>query len=424
MTESAVIAPSRHSFDRVRLAPIADALAVAAAASLPWSTTATGLLVVAWFIAAALAIEPAALRREIMTPAGGLPILLVAIAALGMAWADVSASERWQGLDGFIKLLFIPVLIAQFRQSDRWRWVVLAFLTAAVVLLVVSWGLALIPGLPWRGKTIGIPVKDYMSQSGVFLLCAFALAGQAVEMWRSGRRSVAFGLVAVAAAFFANIYYVETSRTTLVISAVLVPLFGFRTFGWKGMAAAAISGSLLAGVLWMSSPYLRERVLKVVDEVQSYQAEHAASSSGLRLEYWKKSIDAIEKAPIIGYGTGSIPEVLVGQAPPATGAASYGTVNPHNQILVVALQLGIFGTIALVAMWIAHLALFRGAGLTNWIGLIAVIQSVGGSLFNSHLSDFTQGWIYVFAVGVLGGAVRGAQAVRRDAPAGTAIPAR
>jgi hypothetical protein len=54
-------------------------------------------------------------------------------------------------------------------------------------------------------------------------------------------------------------------------------------------------------------------------------------------------------------------------------------------------------------MWIAHLLLFRGSGLVQWIGLIVVVQNVVGSLFNSHLFDFNQGWVYVFGVGVAGG---------------------
>jgi O-antigen ligase len=78
---------------------------------------------------------------------------------------------------------------------------------------------------------------------------------------------------------------------------------------------------------------------------------------------------------------------------------------------VVAIQLGLIGTIALLLMWISHLRLFRGGGLVPWIGLVAVVQNMVGSLFNSHLSDFTQGWIYVFAVGTLGG-----MALRQGAP--------
>jgi len=43
--------------------------------------------------------------------------------------------------------------------------------------------------------------------------------------------------------------------------------------------------------------------------------------------------------------------------------------------------------------------------IAAWIGLMAVTQNIVGSLFNSHLTDFTQTWIYVFAVGVFGGGV-------------------
>jgi hypothetical protein len=33
------------------------------------------------------------------------------------------------------------------------------------------------------------------------------------------------------------------------------------------------------------------------------------------------------------------------------------------------------------------------------------VQNIVSSLFNSHLFDFTSGWLYVFGVGVLGGMV-------------------
>jgi hypothetical protein len=88
---------------------------------------------------------------------------------------------------------------------------------------------------------------------------------------------------------------------------------------------------------------------------------------------------------------------------PETGIEHFSAKNPHNEIFVVAVQLGVLGTIALCSMWLVHLALFRGDGLIQWIGLIAVVQNVVGSFLNSHLNDFSQGWLYVFAVGVLGG---------------------
>jgi O-antigen ligase len=72
-------------------------------------------------------------------------------------------------------------------------------------------------------------------------------------------------------------------------------------------------------------------------------------------------------------------------------------------------QWGVIGVILLYATWLLHLLLFRGDGLANWIGLLVVVQNVSTSLFNSHLFDFQEGWMYVLGVGVAGGMVLGAR---------------
>ena len=127
------------------------------------------------------------------------------------------------------------------------------------------------------------------------------------------------------------------------------------------------------------------------------------SSSGERFEFWKKSIAAIQRAPLFGHGTGSIQSEMRRETQGQTGPYATVTPNPHQQTLAVALQIGAAGALLLWAMWIAHLLLFRDAGLAAWVGLVVVVQNVVGSLFNSHLFDFTQGWTYVVGVGIAGG---------------------
>ncbi len=75
------------------------------------------------------------------------------------------------------------------------------------------------------------------------------------------------------------------------------------------------------------------------------------------------------------------------------------------------MQWGVLGIVVLYATWWLHLLLFRGEGLATWIGLLVVVQNIFTSLFNSHLFDFHQGWMYVLGVGVAGGMVLRA---RRD----------
>jgi hypothetical protein len=89
------------------------------------------------------------------------------------------------------------------------------------------------------------------------------------------------------------------------------------------------------------------------------------------------------------------------------------SANPHNQIFAIGVQIGLVGVSALLAMWIVHLTLFRSESFAAWVGLVVVIQNIIGSLFNSHLFDFTQGWAYVVGVGIVGGIVLKETAIPR-----------
>jgi O-antigen ligase len=390
------------TLDRQAVQQVADWLAVAVAVSLPWSTTATGILVALWLAAALPTLEPGALRHEIESLAGGLPVLLWLLAVLGLLWADVSWNERLGGLASFHKLLVIPVLLAQFRRSPNGMRVLFGFFAAVVVLLFASWLLVLFPAL-WRTVQIGVPVKDYILQSEEFLICAFVLLAVALDQARDGRWRAVAGLVILSLAFLANIVFVATGRTALLVAPVLVLLLGYRQFRWRGLVGAALVFGVLGAAAVAESPYLRTRLATSVSELQAWEARDARNSTGLHLEFLKKSVSFVKTAPLIGHGTGSIGEQFRNAAAGQSGAAGVASVNPHNQILAVAIQIGLVGAAVLLAMWAAHLALFGGGTLAAWIGLVVVMQNVVACLFNSHLFDFTQGWLYVFGVGVTGG---------------------
>jgi O-antigen ligase len=164
-------------------------------------------------------------------------------------------------------------------------------------------------------------------------------------------------------------------------------------------------------MVWLTSPYLRARIAVISTDYSEYR-QNIPSSIGKRLEYWQKSLRFFSQSPIIGNGTGSTKYLFEHDAIGHTGLAAEVTANPHNQTLNVAVQWGITGVVALYGMWLAHLLLFRGAGLANWVGLLVVVQNFISSLFNSHLFDFHEGWMYVLGVGVAGGISLGA---RRDA---------
>lgn len=391
--------------DRRALEPVADWLAVAVAVSLPWSTSATGILVVLWLVAVLPTLDIAAVRREIATAAGGLPVLLFALGGLGLFWAaaDVSWGERLGGFTPFPRFLVIPLLLAQFRRSKHGMRVLFGFLVSVIGVLLFSWLLVLFPALPCRCNQPGVPVKDYVLQSEEFLICAFVLLAIVFDWGRAGRWRQAALLLVVPVLALANIAFVVTGRTALLVAPVLTLLLGWRQFRWRGLFGSAIMACVIGGAAVFLSPYLQARLSTSIAEMHVFESTDAINSTSLHLEFLKKSVGFVESAPIIGHGTGSIGEQFRDTMAGETGAAAVFSVNPHNQIFAVAIQLGLIGAVVLVAMWFAHFMLFRGTGLIDWIGLVVVTQNVVASAFNSHLFDFTQAWLYIFGVGVAGG---------------------
>jgi O-antigen ligase len=413
-------------FRRDALPRIADGLAVAVAASLPWSTSATGILTVLWLLATLPTLSVAALRQEILSAPGGLPVLLAILAAAGMAWADVAMGERLHGLESFLRLTLIPVLFVQFRRSDRGLWVGAAFLASAVVLLACSFVMINMADALTLGRGYGVPVKDDIIQSGIFTLCAFALFHIAFTQWNADRRGVAAICFALGLLFIANMIYVVTSRTALVVIPALYVLFAFHCGLHRRsilvIAAYAAIGLAALGVVWATSNHLRGRVTFVSREINEHVATGADTSSGARLEFWKYSLRIVAETPVFGHGTGTITEQFRRHADGPTGATA---TNPHNQIFTVAIQLGAVGVIILLAMWAAHWLMFTSPGLPAWIGIMVVTQNIISCQFNSHLLDFTQGWLYVFGVGVFGGTVlrQKAECAPGEVPA-PAVPSR
>jgi O-antigen ligase len=272
--------------------------------------------------------------------------------------------------------------------------------------MLMSWLVMLHPGLALKqfNAERGIFVKNYIDQSQEFALCAIVLAYPIVTLLRVGKIWQPLLLAVIAANFILNMAFVIVSRTAMVTLPVMLAVFALLHL--RRRTSLMIFGAMIvaAGLAWTASPQLRQTADTFVSDYEVYKSTNAKTSIGLRLEYWRKSLMFFREAPVIGHGTGST-HGLFERAAVGTEDFAAGVVinNPHNQTLNVAVQWGIVGIVALYAMWLVHLLLFRGEGLVAWIGLMVVLQNIFSSLFNSHLFDFHEGWMYVLGVGVAAG---------------------
>ncbi len=274
------------------------------------------------------------------------------------------------------------------------------------MLLTVSFASVLWPQVIPPGEDIGAPLKNAATQCAEFILCAFALLFLAIERQLRGRTLAACAMTALALAFLANIYLVAADHTFVlpfiatVTVALLFVLFALKTLNRKHALILIGAAAILCAAAWVASPEIRNRTVTAWNGIQAEPGRWLGSRPG----FWQKSLTFIGDRPLLGHGTGSV-QSLYARSAAGPGQATQ-TINPHQQTLAIGMQLGLVGMAVLWAMWIAHLALFRGGTLPAWIGLMLVTQSVVGSFAESTLFDFTLGWSYVFGVGVAGGMVR------------------
>lgn len=397
-----------------------DILAVLLATALPWSTSAVAILVVLWLIALTPIVDWWAFLSSLRRPAAALPLAFFALAVVGTLWSGSSWPARLHGINPVAKLLVIPFLLYHFERSQRAEWVLKAFLASCTLLMALSWICFFEPALKISSTPDpGVPVKNYIDQSQEFAFCLFALA-PLVFIWMNSRQflrcAAAFLLIMT---FFANMMFVVSARTALVYIPVLLVVFALMHLRARSIAILLI-GALLAGALiWVTSPYIRHRVEKVSSEYQAYRSTNAATSTGERLEFWRKSLRFVSNSPLIGNGTGSTKALFERDALGQKGVSAKIIGNPHNQTLNVAVQWGLVGVLVLYTMWLIHLLLFRGTGMVAWIGTLVVLQNFVSSIFNSHLFDFHEGWMYVLGVGVAGGAMLQHLNGKSDVPSDT-----
>jgi O-antigen ligase len=141
-------------------------------------------------------------------------------------------------------------------------------------------------------------------------------------------------------------------------------------------------------------------VLVAVQHTQEYENHKQTAmetSEGLRLSFWKHTIELISQHPFIGTGTGSFTKAyqqFAGFTPLTT--------NPHSEYLLFGVQFGAAGIIFLL-VWFTYLAFLTTRIDSNmkFIAQIILASYIIGCMFNSWLHDSVHSYSFVLLLGLL-----------------------
>ncbi|MEI2690210.1 MAG: O-antigen ligase family protein [Anaerolineae bacterium] len=288
-------------------------------------------------------------------------LLLLLVLPVGL-WAstDVTASGPviYKAVAGFAIFYGLAGLAdARWMRALPWLLVVVSAGLALVVLLGANWATAkvsflpdtiysLLPTvrLPWRPE--GIHPNLAGSAMAWLLLPAAAMA-----LWSRNRRLQ--GLAAVAAALLAVTLLLSQSRGAWLGAAVglsVMPALRYRR--WWILLAAALAVALV--------------VTLVVGPAQMAAALFPASAAEEvtvntlpgRLELWTRALAMLHDFGPSGAGPGQFEQVVMVLYPPFFTGLLGGFQHAHNQFLQMAVDFGVPGLVAFVALLIA-----LGAGM-------------------------------------------------------------
>jgi len=377
---------------------------VGMAAVLPFSTAATNvfmaLALIAWLASGQVLASVRLMARQPVAVGATLAVLALCAGAL---WSSAPPEAWAEAISKYRKLLLLALLVVLL---GDWRWqsrVLLAFFGSVAVLLLVSTGIYLgVPGLPEMDWYQGAIVRrSHITHSTMMALLVLA---SGVFAWRTRvpwQRGVALAIAALA---LANMLTMIHGRTGYLLVAALLLWAGLQRFGWKGAVAALALGATVAVTVYSTVPSVRQRVDMVRSDLSEYRSGEIISSSGVRLHFYKRAIQILRDHPWLGTGTGSWsveyerrnandPEIL--KTFPGLG-------NPHNDYLLIGVQLGLAG----IALFVAALvALYRLAGrlptARAWLARGTLVAYASGALVNSFLWDAAEGTIFVLLIGAL-----------------------
>ncbi|HKQ26513.1 MAG TPA: O-antigen ligase family protein [Burkholderiales bacterium] len=385
-----------------KLASGGTVAAMALGVSLPVSTVLDnvllGLVLLFWLISGNVAAKVRALRHPVAIGC----LVYFGVVLIGMAYGSGPAKEGWFYLRKYSDLLFVPVFMSLLADTKDQSRALIAFAVTMLVVLVLSYGLALglIPPLPVFKVDAPDPTvfKLRITHSIMMALAAFLFA-QLAERAQDARTRFCWWAVCAAAA--ANVLFLTQSRTGYVILAFLVGLFLFHKGGRKGLLIAASLIVVASASMYELSPRIHDRIDLAIDETVAWQhGSTNQTSTGIRLNGIAISLKIVREHPLFGVGVRGFPEAYRQQV---IGTGLDPTFNPHNQYLLTAAHSGLLGLGALLFLfWQIWRNAVRISDPSHALLERALVLTLGvGCLFNSLLIDHTEGLLFVWMTGLL-----------------------
>ncbi len=365
-------------------------LAVFLAFAIPVSTSATTismiLILLLWFLTPNLKQR---VKFYCKNPLSPYIWALVSVVLIGVFYTSAESSDAFSACKDAVRLSFIPILMYYLTDNKHRLWVGKAFVGAMILTMVLGY-CKVYGGLPIGEKyTVGAVFKSHIKTSYFMALAVFFVTLYGMQIPKS-RVWVSILIVLM----LHYLFFLSVGRIGHLTLFVLVLVFAWRRWRWKGFVSACIALCLFFMCAYQASTVFSNRIDQLKQDWIFYQegGRLMESSLGSRIEFAESSLRIFAQNPIIGIGTGAYAQ---GYERLHKGEKILLTVNPHNEYLRFMVESGVFGLIVLLALFFKQWQLTRQLPANQRLLAQGVLVSFYiGCFLNSWLGDFTEAYFY------------------------------
>lgn len=295
------------------------------------------LMLVCWLASGRFKNIPLIIKENSLALIG---IVFCALLLIGIVYSPAPLEVSLDFFKKYRVLLYIPIVLSLTKgKPNMARNIVNALLFGYLLVLVndslVDFGL------------ISMNKLAFKRYGGGFLVIFAYLVMQRAILEKNCR--FLWGGFFLAISY--HIFFILKTRTGWLIFIALTVLFIFQYFSIKKqLIFYLVSLCLLIGVFYTSHS-VRSSVIVTIQNLQNYDMENynSRTSVGLRLDWYKSSVQLIKEKPVFGYGTGAYE---IAQKPIVERTSIAPATDPHNEFLLTTVQIGLVGLAVLLALFI------------------------------------------------------------------------
>ncbi|MDD5475448.1 MAG: O-antigen ligase family protein [Syntrophales bacterium] len=330
-------------------------------------------------------------------------LVVLASYLVGSLYSTAGLDDILESLSDAKIFLLIPFIMYFFARPVAQRWGIYALVAALCVTLAISY-LIWLDLLPRFSLIKGTPQSPTVFKLHIThnIFMAFGAYLFAIRAWHNSSRlrQIIFTGLSMAALF--NVLFMAQGRTGYVVLLGLMALFLFQAARWRGLALLLALILLVgAGTWYHKENALYKRIEVSVNELKSMEGPtDIAPDQVIRLNYYWYSLKIIIDNPVLGVGTGGFRQAYSGAV---EGTDHEIALHPHNEYLMVGVQLGLFGILCYALLFAVQWRYaYRLEDISDRMlaqGLIVTILSA--SLVTSTLIDHAEGLFYAWMTALL-----------------------